>query len=44
MGKQTQLRQLQKEQSHQGLHFLPFCLHLLNSLLYGKTHYSQILG
>ena len=33
----TQIRLLLKEQSNQGLHCLPFCLHLLDTLLYGKT-------
>ena len=26
-----------KEQSDQGLHYVPFCQHLLDVLLYGKT-------
>ena len=34
---QTQIRLLLEEQSDQGLHCLPFCLHRLNSLLYGRA-------
>ena len=34
---QTQIRLLLKEQSEQGLHCLPFRLHCLDSLLYGKA-------
>ena len=34
---QTQIRLLQEEQSDQGLHFLPFCLHHLDALFYGKA-------
>ena len=34
---QTQIRQLLEEQSDQRLDCLPFCLHLLNALLYGKA-------
>ena len=34
---QTQIRLLLEEQSDQGLHCLPFCLHLLDSLVYGKA-------
>ena len=35
---QTQIRLVLKEQSDQGLHCLPFCLHLLDALLYGNPH------
>ena len=44
---QTQIRLL-LEQSDQGLHCLPFCLHRLHSLLHGRvtfiicTHYSMV--
>ena len=34
---QTQIRLLLEEQSDQGLHFLPFRLHCLDSLLYGRA-------
>ena len=35
---QTQIRLLLlEEQSDQGLHCLPFCLHRLDSLLYGRA-------
>ena len=34
---QTQIRLLLEEQSDQGLHCLPFRLHLLDSLLYGRA-------
>ena len=34
---QTQIRLLLKEQSDQGLHCLPFRLHCLDSLLYGRA-------
>ena len=34
---QTQIRLLQEEQSDQGLHCLPFRLHRLDSLLYGRA-------
>ena len=34
---QTQIRLLLEEQSEQGLHCLPFCLHHLDSLLYGRA-------
>ena len=34
---QTQIRLLLEEQSDQGLHCLPFRLHPLDSLLYGKA-------
>ena len=33
----TQIRLLLEEQSDQGLHCLPFCLHLLDALLYGEA-------
>ena len=32
----TRIRQLVKEQSFHGFHRLPFGLHLLDALLYGK--------
>ena len=48
---QTQIRLLLEEQSDQGLHYLQYCLHLLDALLYGKTSffeseddYSNFLG
>ena len=34
---QTQIRLLLEEQSDQGLHCLPFRLHCLGSLLYGRA-------
>ena len=34
---QTQIRLLLQEQSDQGLHSLPFRLHHLDSLLYGRA-------
>ena len=34
---QTQIRLLLEEQSDQGLHCLPFRLHRLDSLLYGRA-------
>ena len=34
---QTQIRLLLEEQSDQGLHYLPFRLHRLDSLLYGRS-------
>ena len=34
---QTQIRLLLEEQSDQGLHCLPFSLHRLDSLVYGKA-------
>ena len=34
---QTQIRLLLEEQSDQGLHCLPFLLHCLDSLLYGRA-------
>ena len=39
---QTQIRLLLEEQSDQGLHCLPFCLHLLDILLYGKPACSNV--
>ena len=38
---QTQIRLLLEEQSDQGLHYLQYCLHLLDALLYGKTSFFQ---
>ena len=38
---QTQIRLLLEEQSDQGLHCLPFRLHRLDSLLYGKLNSSN---
>ena len=38
---QTQIRQLLEEQSDQGLHYLPFHLHRLDSLLYGRAIYTD---
>ena len=43
---QTQIRLLLKEQSDQGLHCLPFHLHLLDVLLHCKTklfHFGTIM-
>ena len=34
---QTQIRMLLEEQSDQGLHCLPFRLHRLDTLLYGRA-------
>ena len=34
---QTVQTQILEEQSNQGLHCLPFCLHRLDSLAYGKA-------
>ena len=34
---QTQIRLLLEEQSDQGLHYWPFRLHRLDSLLYGRA-------
>ena len=34
---QTRIKLLLEEQSDQGLHYLQYCLHLLDALLYGKT-------
>ena len=34
---QIQIRLLLKEQSDQGLHYLPFNLHLLDKFQFGKT-------
>ena len=31
----------QKEQSDRGLHCMPFCLHLLDTFLYGKITFSK---
>ena len=33
-----------QEQSDQGLHCLPFSLHLSDALFYGKSHLVQISG
>ena len=45
---QTQIRLLLEEQSDQGLHCLPFSLHLLDALLQGKVtanfRVSEIFG
>ena len=48
---QTQIRLLLEEQSDQGLHCLPFRLHRLDSLLYGRatlfkfqSDYNNFLG
>ena len=38
---QNQIRLLLEEQSDQGLHYLQYCLHLLDALLYGKTSFFQ---
>ena len=38
---QTQIRLLQEEQSDQDLHYLQYCLHLLDTLLFGKTSFSS---
>ena len=38
---QTQIRLLLEEQSDQGLHYLQYCLHLLDALLYGKASSFQ---
>ena len=40
---QTQIRLLLEveEQSDQGLHYLQYCLHLLDALLDGKTSFIQ---
>ena len=38
---QTQIRLLLEEQSDQGLHYLQYCLHLLDALLYGKASFSS---
>ena len=40
---QTQIRLLLQEQSGQGLHYLSFRLHRLDSLVYGKSHTVQTL-
>ena len=39
---QTQIRLLLEEQSDQGLHCLPFRLHLLDALLYGRATLFEI--
>ena len=39
---QTQIRLLLEEQSDQGLHCLPFRLHRLDSLVYGKATYIVV--
>ena len=39
----TKVRLLLKEQSDQGLHCFPFCLHLIGTLLSGKPHCSKFL-
>ena len=41
---QTQIRLLLEEQSDQGFHYLQYCLHLLDALLYGKTSFFPVLG
>ena len=41
---QTQIRLLLKEQSDQGLHCLPFQLHLLNALLHCNIKLFHFLG
>ena len=41
---QTQIRLLLEEQSDQGLHCLPFHLHLLDALLYDKATLSKFYG
>ena len=38
---QSQIRLLLEEQSDQGLHCLPFRLHRLDSLLYGRATYFK---
>ena len=39
---QTHIRLLLEEQSDQGLYCLSFCLHRLDSLLYGSTTYIVV--
>ena len=39
---QTQMWLLLEEQTAQGLHYLPFRLHHLDSLLYGRATYFKI--
>ena len=39
---QTQIRLLLEEQSDQGLHYLQYCVHLLDALLYGKNVFFQV--
>ena len=41
---QTQIRLLLEEQSDQGLHCLPFHVHLLDTLLYGITFLFEFRG
>ena len=36
---QTQIRLLLEEQSDQGLHYLQYCMHLLDALFNGKTSF-----
>ena len=38
---QTQIRLLLEEQSDQGLHYLQYCLHLLDALRYGKKTFFE---
>ena len=38
---QTQIRLLPEEKSDQGLHYLQYCLHFLDALLFGKTSFFQ---
>ena len=38
---QTHIRLFLEEQSDQGLHYLQYCLHLLNALLGGKTSFFR---
>ena len=40
---QTQIRLFLEEQSDQGLHYLPFCLHILDPLPCSKTILFQFL-
>ena len=40
---QTQIRLLLEEQSDQGLHCLPFCLHLRDTLYKGKATLFRII-
>ena len=41
---QTQIRLLLEEQSYQGLHCLPFQLHLLDTLLHSTATLFKFLG
>ena len=41
---ETQIRLLLQEQSDLGPHCLSFCLHLLDTLLYGKTTLRKFKG